>query len=534
LSRQNANHDSLFWLLAAAGIYILFFHSLDALGLVGPDEPRYAAVARNMAESGDWVTPRLYGQPWLEKPVLYYWLAGWAFRLIGVNETSARLPSAALAATCVLAMLALARRLYGRDAGRWVLLLLPTCAGIIAFARAATPDMPFTAFLALALLSAHGALGIGGNEAKPGGRYAWLLALGASLGAATLAKGPAAVLLAGAGTLLWAALARRWRDALGLLHPVAVASFAAAAAPWYVVCALRNPEFVDEFLLSHNVARFLTPVFQHQQPFWFYGPILLIGLMPWPALLLPAMGEAARAAPEGKWREAPGLLCACWVLVPLIFFSVSQSKLPGYILPVIPALGVLLAGAMSGAADVKAGESALGRAAAAGAGLALAATGIGAAVWAWRVPEGLFKAVKSPMLALAVVAVAAGGAIALAALRGRARIAGQMTAATVVMLVGGLLHSALPAMSRDISPREVANRLAASRAEDVRAWKLHRAWKYGLDFYRGSETPEWQPGAERGVTVVMPEAEFYGPAAKGWRAKSAEKVAKQAWVVRIE
>jgi len=134
---------------AAILLYVCFFSRLSALGFVGPDEPRYANVARAMLGSGDWVTPRLNGQPWLEKPALYYWAAAAAFRIFGVNEFAARLPSALAATLATLGLAWPALRLYGGKTAWYVLLLLPTSAGMFGFARAATTDMLFSSTLAL-------------------------------------------------------------------------------------------------------------------------------------------------------------------------------------------------------------------------------------------------------------------------------------------------------------------------------------------------------------------------------------------------
>src|SRR6202790_5506791 len=123
-------------------LYVCYFSHLGAFGFIGPDEPRYAWIARDMAESGDWVTPRLYGKPWFEKPVFYYWSAAVYFKLFGVSETSARLPSAISALLATLALAWLALRLYGAETARWFLLLLPTTVGMIVFSHAAATDMP--------------------------------------------------------------------------------------------------------------------------------------------------------------------------------------------------------------------------------------------------------------------------------------------------------------------------------------------------------------------------------------------------------
>ena len=139
-------------------LYVCYFSHLGAFGFIGPDEPRYAWIARDMAESGDWVTPRLYGKPWFEKPVLYYWAAAVCFKLFGVNETSARLPSAVCALLATLALAWLALRLGGWQMARWVLLLLPSTVGMIGFSHAASTDMPFSAMLSIAMVCAAVAL----------------------------------------------------------------------------------------------------------------------------------------------------------------------------------------------------------------------------------------------------------------------------------------------------------------------------------------------------------------------------------------
>src|ERR1700676_368672 len=146
--------------LICATLYVCYFSHLGAIGFVGPDEPRYAWIARDMAETGDWVTPRLYGHPWFEKPPLYYWGAAICFKLFGVSEAAARLPSAISALLATLAMAGLAWRFYGADTARWLLLLLPTTVGMIGFSHAAATDMPFSAMLTIAMVCAAVIVGL--------------------------------------------------------------------------------------------------------------------------------------------------------------------------------------------------------------------------------------------------------------------------------------------------------------------------------------------------------------------------------------
>src|SRR6266849_6668529 len=332
-------------ILIVVTLYICYFSHLGVIGFVGPDEPRYAWIARDMAETGDWVTPRLYGKPWFEKPPLYYWGAAISFKLLGVSEVAARLPSAISALLATLAMAWLAWRLYGAETARWLLLLLPTTVAMIGFSHAAATDMPYSAMLTIAMVCAAVVLGLTRNENTPIlPRTPWLVLIlfGFFLGLAVLAKGPAAIILSGGAIFVWALFTKRWRDAFRLFHPAALASFCLTALPWYILCARRNPDFFRIFFIEHNFKRFLTPEFQHIQPFWYYGPILLVAVFPWTGIFLWLLVKGiANLARTRRTAESTWLLI-CWAGFCLLFFSVSQSKLPGYILPAFPAIGLLI------------------------------------------------------------------------------------------------------------------------------------------------------------------------------------------------
>ncbi len=275
----------LLWIaLILSTLYLCYFHNLGAIGLVGPDEPRYAWIARDMQETGDYITPRLYGKPWFEKPPLYYWGAALSFKFFGVSETSARLPSAISALLATLALAWLALRLYGPETARWLLLLLPTTVGMIGFSHAAATDMPFAAMLTIAMVFATKLLDLvpsvspqsqsgatSTNSLRSFTSFTSFTPLtsfffGFFLALATLAKGPAAIILPGGAVLLWAIFTKRWRDAFRCLHPVAIAGFCLTALPWYILCAYRNHDFFRVFIIEHNFNRVLTPQFQHIQP----------------------------------------------------------------------------------------------------------------------------------------------------------------------------------------------------------------------------------------------------------------------------
>src|SRR6201984_2327218 len=284
LATPSVAHRAGWAILIGLTLYVCYFSNLGVIGFVGPDEPRYAWIARDMAETGDWVTPRLYGKPWFEKPPLLYWGACICSKLLGVTEAAARLPSAISALLATLAMAWLAWRVYGAETARWLLLLLPTSVGMIGFSHAAATDMPFSAMLTVAMVCIAVVLGFTRNENTPilpHTPWAALLLFGVFLGLAVLAKGPAAIILCGGAIFFWAVLTKRWRDARRLFHPVAVGAFVVTALPWYVLCSRRNPDFFRVFIIEHNFKRYLTPEFQHIQPFWFYVPVLFIALFPW-------------------------------------------------------------------------------------------------------------------------------------------------------------------------------------------------------------------------------------------------------------
>jgi 4-amino-4-deoxy-L-arabinose transferase-like glycosyltransferase len=285
--------------------------------------------------------------------------------LFGVSEAAARLPSAISALLATLALAWLALRLYGRQTALWLLLLLPTTVAMIGFSHAAATDMPFSAMLTIAMVVATVILGIIAEHSPvaPGtaaisdtvisadtapsrptiiSRWLAYILFGFFLGLAVLAKGPAAIILCGGAVFFWALFTKQWRAAFRLLHPAAIATFCLTALPWYILCARRNPDFFRIFIVEHNFKRFLTPEFQHIQPFWYYVPILLIAVLPWTLGLLWAAWTRLSARRNNP-LSASSFYFLSWALFCIVFFSISKSKLPGYILPSIPPLGLLIA-----------------------------------------------------------------------------------------------------------------------------------------------------------------------------------------------
>jgi len=477
-------------ILILATLYVCYFSHLGAIGFVGPDEPRYAWIARDMAETGDWVTPRLYGKPWFEKPPLFYWGAALSFKLFGVSEAAARLPSAISALLATLALAWLALRLYGAETARWLLLLLPTTVGMIGFSHAAATDMPFSAMLTVAMVCAAVVLGLTRNENTPIlSRTPWLalILFGFFLGLAVLAKGPAAIILSGGTIFFWALFSKRWRDAFRLFHPVAVASFCLIALPWYILCARRNPDFFRIFIIEHNFKRYLTPEFQHIQPFWYYIPILGLGLLPWTVSSFIYLKDAVRSWREGDWLNSPGLLFACWAIFPVVFFSLSKSKLPGYVLPIIPPLQMLAAQRVS----LRVCKTLPGdRWIAITSGVTL-------------ITLSLFTLVKSVRIEdfrwAALVLATGGFAILFPGNLWRLSQALAISVLTVIVAIAlAFLGYAGPTLDHSVSPRFA---LQAARGiwsnyspEHASTYKLQRSFQYSLNFYFHRELPEWSPG----------------------------------------
>jgi 4-amino-4-deoxy-L-arabinose transferase-like glycosyltransferase len=503
----------ILWIvLILSTLYLCYFHNLGVLGLVGSDEPRYAWIARDMQETGDWITPRLYGMPWFEKPPLYYWGAALSFKFFGASETTARLPSAISALLATLALAWLSLRLYGAETGRWLLLLLPTTVGMIGFSHAAATDMPFAAMLTIAMVFAAQLLNlVPPVTVQPQGDRISTSSLrsltsltsstsfnsfffGSFLGLAALAKGPAAIILSGGAVLLWAVFTNRWRDAFRCLHPVAIATFCLTALPWYILCARRNPDFFRIFVIEHNFSRFLTPQFQHIQPFWFYFPILLIAVLPWTLSLLWSAFYGITHRLRTSQVSPITILLLSWSGFCLLFFTISKSKLPGYILPAVPAIGLLLARSVTSLMPQQ--EKTLRW-------LLVAFTALSAIafpIFLW-VAQPLRKHGSSgaALISVACVLLLFGVTnLLLASVEIRQtsfrRIA-PLCVAPVLLLLCSFRPLAAPWLRYDPSGKTLAAEIQNNRIppDQLFTYSMHRGQQFSLNFYLRREIPAWDP-----------------------------------------
>jgi len=439
--------------------YFLLFHGLADVGLLGPDEPRYASIGREMELTADWVTPRLWGDAWFEKPALLYWMTAAGFWAGLGDDLAPRLPVAVFSLLFLIFFQRfLARQLGSREAW-YATAILATSAGWIAFSRLCATDLPLSASFGASLILLMGWIERGDRRL--------LLPAGVCLGIAILAKGLVPVVLA--APLVWYGR-RRIKDL------IAYGGFAAlTAAPWYVLCALENGRpFLEEFFWRHQFARFYTSELQHVQPFWFYLPVLAAGLVPWaPALVL--------LARRHLWREPKTQYLLVTALFGLVFFSASTNKLPGYLLPLFPLLAV----------GMGTGLARAGRAGAvlAGSAALLGVIPVAAAVLPVALRQGLSRAgwagIDWPVLGLVAPVVLA------AFLLDRRQ---QRSAAVTLVATGaaaGVLYLvvvAFPVLDESVSARGLWREIEPN-SDRVCVEPIHRTVRYGLNFYSMEPLP---------------------------------------------
>lgn len=347
---SNYNQPSRqFWRLAAAVLIVGFYFFGLNIPLVGPDEPRYAEVAREMYQRGDWITPTLGGFHWFEKPALLYWLQIASFHFIGVNEFAARLGSAIFGLGTIATVFFLcsaeedaSEACDGLSFSEIAALMAATSLGIIVFSRGASFDIiltfPITAAMACFYRFYQS------DSAK------WLCGFYVFVGIATLAKGLVGILFPFAIVFAFYLVERhrpRRKELFSLIWGTALMS--AVAASWYLPMYLRNGwEFVDEFFIQHHFRRYTTNQFFHPQPFYFFFWVLPLMTVPWLPFFFAQICNRVRRIVDSQTtrpQKAGALerLAFVWVAIPLLFFSFSGSKLPGYILPSVPPAIVLSA-----------------------------------------------------------------------------------------------------------------------------------------------------------------------------------------------
>jgi 4-amino-4-deoxy-L-arabinose transferase-like glycosyltransferase len=481
-------------LLLAGFCAFLFLYGLGQFGLIGADEPRYAQVAREMLDRHDWITPVLGGQPWLEKPPLYYWQAMLAYKIFGVSDWAARLPAVFDATFLVLAVYFFLRR-FRRGFELDGALITASSAGMVGYARAASMDMALAAAFTIGML--------GWWAWRETGSRIHLAVFYGFMALGMLAKGPVAPFLAAGVIVLYAIAVREGRLVLKTLWLPGILLFCAIALPWYFAVQMGHPEFFREFIVEHNLGRFSTNLYHHTEPFWYYLPVTALALVPWTVFVIAAFVQSTRSwwakrtltgSPEGDLEYQFGVFACCWLIAPVLFFSISQSKLPGYILPVIPAGGLLLAEYLRRHLE-QSEPAAKGLVVlhALLAGLLVIPALLIAYLIAQRVlPWG------RPMLGALGVAFVLSAGIALTLLRKTGlRLLRFVTLIPVLLTVWAVLQFGSVSLDQTLSARPLAQEIAGVETHPLplAVYHVSRELEYGLTFYRNQLTFNYDWGS---------------------------------------
>ncbi|HLY19806.1 MAG TPA: glycosyltransferase family 39 protein [Bryobacteraceae bacterium] len=449
------------WWLALPLLLILYFWGLSSAGMLGPDEPRYASIGREMARSGDWVTPRLWGAAWFEKPALLYWMTGAAFKLGLSEDLAPRIPVALVSVAFLIFLQWILSREFGVKAAWATTIILSTSAAWLGYSFIGATDLPMAASFSAAMLLSLDWIETGNRRRLP--------LAAALLGVAVLAKGlaPLALTL----PLIWCGR-RMWRD---LIRPSVVGAFLIVALPWYVLCYLRNGAvFLEIFFWRQHFARFTSETLAHGQPFWFYAPVLLGALLPWTPLLL-------LLARRTLYSDARRRLLVLWLLFGLVFFSFSRNKLPGYLLPLLPAAAALMGIAFA--------EASRARWALPSVALCLIAIPVALPLLPQAMAGGLSRA---PLPAFQWTWLLP---VALALLIWRVEWPGHRLAAlgaTGVAVAAGVMALKvidLPAVDRWYSARPLWRQIVNER-DRICIANMHRSWRYGLNYYSVTPLPD--------------------------------------------
>ncbi len=492
-------------LLLAGFCAFLFFYGIAQFGLIGADEPRYAQVAREMLDRRDWITPTLGGKAWLEKPPLYYWQAMIVYSIFGVSDAAARIPSAIDATLLVVAVYLFFRKFRSSvevDAA----LITASCAGIIGYARAASMDMPLTSAFAIGMLAWW--------AWRQSEKRIYLAAFYLCMALGMLAKGPVAPFLAAIVITLYAIAVRDLKLITKTAWPPGLLFSFSVALPWYIAVQHRNPQFFREFILEHNLARFSSNLYHHPEPFWYYIPVLLLAMVPWIVFVIAAFIHslrvwwAERATPRDLELGFRVFLC-CWIVVPLCFFSISRSKLPGYILPAVPAGAVLLADYLREKLEQQAPLSrwtALLHA-------LIACVPIAPAILIARIATEHHLPPGRPLwIAIGVALILAIGIVATLGGRMQWRMLRFVTLIPVVLAVAAVLKLGSLTIDQDLSTRPLANELKSVDTSKLplAVCGVRREIEFGLAFYRDQVIARYESGD-------IPRSEHLLVAEPSWR-----------------
>jgi 4-amino-4-deoxy-L-arabinose transferase-like glycosyltransferase len=334
--RELYKTKSFIWILLILFL-LVWFYTLDARTLVPSDEGRYAEMAREMAATGDWITPRLNAIKYFEKPPLQTWMNALTFKLFGLGEWQARLWSGLCGLLGIGLVAYTGRRVFNPWVGTTAALVLASSFWWAGLSHVNVLDMGLSGMMALSLCGVILAQRDGAAERE---RRNWMLVCWAGMALAFLSKGPVGIVLPGAVLVLYTLVTREWAIWKRLHLVSGLILFAAITAPWFVLVWLKNPEHPHFFFIHENWERFFSKVHHREGPLYYFVPILMIGILPWLGVLAQSIW-ASRHDTARSFR--PKTMLLIWAAFIFFFFSVSSSKLPHYILPIFPALALLIA-----------------------------------------------------------------------------------------------------------------------------------------------------------------------------------------------
>ncbi len=318
------------------GMFFAFMLGNRALSM--PDEGRYVEIPREMVVTGDYLTPRLNGVKYFEKPVLFYWLESFSIKLFGLREYALRLWPALFALFGCLAVYGAGKRLYGRRSGLIAAVVLATNLLYYALSRTIILDMPVSVLLTAALLSFL----IGMHEVPGLRRRLFLLSFYAFSALAVLTKGLIGILIPGMVVGAWIIILGEWRVLKTMYLPTGLALFLVIAAPWHIMVGRANPEFFRFYFIQEHFLRYLTTLHSRYRPPWYFIPVILLGLFPWSVFLVQAIKHNLPSTWRERHEHRDALFLILWAGLVFLFFSASESKLLPYILPVFPPLALLI------------------------------------------------------------------------------------------------------------------------------------------------------------------------------------------------
>ena len=462
---------AVFWVLLTSFI-VVWLYALGARTLVPTDEGRYAEIAREMLATGDWITIRLNGIKYFEKPPLQSWMNAATFALFGLGDWQARLWTGICGLIGVAAVGYTGRRVFGPAVGLNAALVLGSSVLWAGLGHINTLDMGLSAMMALALC---GLLQAQRNHASATEQRNGMLLCWAGMALAVMSKGLIGVVLPGAVLTLYVLIARDW-SVLKRLHPVkGLALFFAITVPWFVLVSLRNPEFAQFFFIHEHFDRFTSKSHHRAGPLYYFLPILLLGIIPWLGLLGHSVAQTARDETNGF---QPRLLLLIWCGFIFLFFSVSSSKLPSYILPIFPALALLIGCSL---AEINARMLRINAA-------ILVVLGLAGLVFLPRVPGLSHQAFEQPLYAAylpwigAAAIIAMLGGVAAFALAQRARQRSiVVTAATGFLLLQALMIGHEP-LGRYAAGIDYVAAINAAMTPQTRLYTVNH-YEQALPFY---------------------------------------------------